>query len=102
MLQPQLMFPQNFSVDYGNTGTMVNVGQKGGPQGNPNGSMQPRPYPVTDAVGNINSFGMRLIPPGYGQANWLANLPVNNRIANAGINGDVQNLIKQPSAQTQF
>lgn len=102
MLAPQLFFPNNLAIDYGNPGSMVNVGQHGGPQGNPLGTIQPRPYPTTDAVGNPISFGMSLIPPGYGSPVWVANLPVNNRQSAATASGIIENLIKQPSPVISF
>lgn len=103
MLRPQMIFPQNFFVDYANRGTMVTSGQEGGPQGNPLGTVQPRPYPSTDAVGNPNSFGMMLLPPGYGVSNWLANLPRNNRQSTDSVlQGATGGLIKNPTAVVSF
>lgn len=103
MLRAQMIFPQNFFVDYGNRGTMVDAGQQGGPQGNPFGTIQPRPYPSTDAVGNPNSFGMRMIPPAYGTANWLANRPFNNsQSTDAILQGATGGLMKNTTSVVSF
>lgn len=102
MLSPQLLFPKNFMARPGEIGTQVFVIGEGGPQGNPLGTVQPRPYPTTDAAGNPVSFGMSLTPPPYGVANWLARLPFNNRNPEMGLNGVVNGLIKNPSPISSF
>ncbi len=99
----QLIYPINFFVDYGNKGLQVDVGQKGGPQGNPRGSIQPRPYPCTDPVGNVNSFGMQLMPMPYGVANWLRNVPRSNQYStNTGPKVAIEGLIKTQTTQISF
>jgi hypothetical protein len=99
----QFLHPINFFIDYGNKGTNVDVGQEGGPQGNPRGTIQPRPYPSTDPVGNTNSFGMMLMPMPFGQANWLRNVPRSNQFSsNTGPKIEIEGVVKQQTTRISF
>jgi hypothetical protein len=102
MLAPQLMYPRHLGARIGDLGTQVFLWGEGGMQGNPLGTVQPRPYPCTDAVGNINSFGAKLTPPQYGAALWNAVRPDNNRIAGNKDASTIQGLMRQPSQTVSF
>lgn len=102
MLAAQLLYPRHLGARVGDLGTQVYLVGKGGMQGNPLGTVQPRPYPSTDPVGNPVSFGAKLTPPQYGAALWNAVRPDNNRIAGLKDAGTIQGLMRQPSTQLAF
>ncbi|MGH8711951.1 MAG: hypothetical protein ACREVA_11695 [Burkholderiales bacterium] len=96
----QFYYPLNWAIDYGK-GLQVEVGQVAGPR--EHFTAYPRPYPWSDSIGIMASYGMRLVPPGYGDANWGANIrPLNNRIPDAGYSGIIHGLIKNPIPYTSF
>jgi hypothetical protein len=102
MLAPQMMYPRNLGARVGDLGTQVFLWGEGGMQGNPNGTIQPRPYPSTDPVGNPVSFGAKLTPAQYGSALWNAIRPDNNRIAGNKDASTIDGLMRQPSQQVSF
>lgn len=102
MLAPQMLFPRNLGARAGDLGTQVFLWGEGGMQGNPLGTVQPRPYPCTDAVGNPNSFGAKLTPPTYGAAAWNAIRPVNNRVAGQKDASMIEGFMKMPSGTLSF
>jgi hypothetical protein len=102
MLAPQMIFPQNMAARVGDLGMQVFLWGKGGMQGNPLGTVQPRPYPDTDAVGNPNTFGAKLTPPQFGMAIWNAQRPNNNRPAGNKDASSIDGLMRQPSTQVSF
>lgn len=102
MLAAQMLYPRHLGARVGDLGTQVFLPGKGGMQGNPLGTVQPRPYPSTDPVGNLVSFGAKLTPPQYGAAVWGARRPDNNRIAGLKNGVSIDGFMRQPSPQISF
>lgn len=102
MLAPQTHFAPHLGARAGELGLQVFLWGEAGMQGNPLGTVQPRPYPDTDPIGNPVTFGAKLTPPQYGAALWGAILPQNNRIAGQKNASTIDGLLRQPSTPTSF
>lgn len=101
---PLINYPLEHTGNKAEMGSQLLLPGVGGPQGNPLGSVRPRPGPNGTPDCQPMTFGPVMTWNNLGEANWMAQViaGVGTRAYPNPINGNIDYLFKMPTSQTSF